>query len=130
MRFDPEEVMSVTASCATHGNNSTVTLRAIKLLHTLVWALMAACVLALPVFAWIGEFRWALMATSVIVVECLVLAANRGRCPLTDWAARYTDDRRDNFDIYLPNWLARHNKTIFGTLFVVNAALAAWRWAA
>jgi hypothetical protein len=29
------------------------------------------------------------------------------RCPLTGIAARYTDDRRDNFDIYLPPWLAR-----------------------
>ena len=102
-------------------------LTAIKLLHTVVWALMAGCVLALPVFAWMSEFRWALMATAMIVVECMVLAANRGRCPLTDWAARFTDDRRDNFDIYLPNWLARHNKTIFGTLFVVNVAVVAWK---
>jgi hypothetical protein len=23
-------------------------------------------------------------------------------------------DRADNFDIYLPVWLARHNKVIFG----------------
>jgi hypothetical protein len=29
----------------------------------------------------------------------------------------------DNFDIYLPNWLARHNKTIYsiliGILFII-----------
>jgi hypothetical protein len=52
-----------------------------------------------------------------------VLLFNRMRCPLTGVAARYTDDRRDNFDIYLPEWLARHNKTIFGTLYVAGVLL-------
>ena len=50
----------------------------------------------------------------------LVLVFNRWRCPLTDIAAQYTDDRRDNFDIYLPLWLARYNKHIFGWLFVLG----------
>jgi hypothetical protein len=44
--------------------------------------------------------------TLVIVGECAVLALNRGRCSLTDIAARYTDCRLDNFDIYLALWLA------------------------
>jgi hypothetical protein len=39
---------------------------------------------------------------------------------LADLAARYTMDRAENFDIYLPLWLARHNKTIFGTIFVAG----------
>ena len=71
-------------------------------------------ILALPVEAFAGNFRWALLLTAFVVCECAVLAANRGRCPLTDWAARFTGDRAANFDIYLPNWLARHNKAIFG----------------
>lgn len=100
----------------------------IKVLHTVVWALLAGCIVAIPVLALAGQFAWAMVLTGIIVVECAVLGANRGRCPLTDWAARYTDDRADNFDIYLPLWLARHNKRIFGTLFVVNVAFAAvWR---
>jgi hypothetical protein len=105
-----------------------VALKAIKLLHSIVWALMAGCIVALPVAAWHGHFTWALALAAIIVGECVVLALNDGRCPLTDWAARYTDDRRDNFDIYLPNWLARHNKAIFGTLFVVNAGIALCAW--
>ena len=96
-------------------------LAGIKLLHSAVWALLAGCVLALPVVAFLRQFRWALILTVIIVCECAVLAVNRRRCPLTDLAARFTDDRADNFDIYLPNWLARYNKVIFGTLFVVNA---------
>ena len=32
----------------------------------------------------------------------------------------FTSQQADNFDIYLPLWLARYNKTIFGMLFIVN----------
>lgn len=64
----------------------------------------------------------------MVVVECIVLAANHGRCPLTGVAARYTEERTANFDIYLPLWLARHNKTIFGTLFVTGIMYALGRW--
>ena len=45
-------------------------------------------------------------------------------CPLTSIAARYTDDRRANFDIYLPEWLARHNKAVFGALYVAGILVA------
>jgi len=57
-----------------------------------------------------------------------VLLANRLRCPLTNIAARYTDDRRDNFDIYLPLWVARYNKHIFGTLFVAGVLFTIVLW--
>ncbi len=101
---------------------------AVKLLHTIIWACFAACVLALPVAAFNRHFGWVLILTAIILGECIVLAANQRRCPLTDWASQLTDDRADNFDIYLPNWLARHNKAIFGTLFVVNEVIVLWRW--
>jgi hypothetical protein len=101
---------------------------AVKLLHTLVWAFMAGSIVALPIIAFAQHFEWILILSGIIIGECVVLAANRGRCPLTDWAGQYTSDRTDNFDIYLPNWLARHNKTIFGSLFVVNELIVVWRW--
>jgi hypothetical protein len=101
---------------------------AIKLLHTVVWALMAGCIIALPITASTRQFRWARILSVIIIFECLVLAANGGRCPLTDWASRFTADRAANFDIYLPEWLARNNKLIFGTLFVVSELTVIWRW--
>jgi len=105
-------------------------LRVIKLLHTGIWVIMAGSIMILPFAARTHHFRFALFLTVLILVECGVLAVNRGRCPLTDWAAKYTDDRADNFDIYLPIWLARHNKTIFGSLFVINEAIVLWCWLA
>jgi hypothetical protein len=103
-------------------------LQQIKLLHTAVWAIMAAAILALPWLAWWGRFRWAFALTLLISAECVVLAVNGGRCPLTDVAARYTNDRACNFDIYLPLWLACYNKQIFGFLFVGGEIIVAWRW--
>jgi polyferredoxin len=59
----------------------------------------------------------------------LVLVFNGWGCPLTPVAARYTNDRRANFDIYLPEWLARHTKRIFGTLYVAGIIFTLARWA-
>ena len=50
------------------------------------------------------------------------------RGPLSDLAARFTDNRSNNFDIYLPNWLAQHNKVIFGTLFVAGESVVLQCW--
>lgn len=100
----------------------------IKLLHTAVWFFFAACIVAIPVAGVLREFRWAAVLSGVVAVECAVLVFNRMRCPLTDLAARYTDERADNFDIYLPLWLARHNQRIFGTLYVAGGLFALWLW--
>jgi hypothetical protein len=101
---------------------------AIKTLHTAIWALLVCSILALPFVAWMRHFDWALMLTALVLFECGVLAINGGRCPLTDLAARWTSERTPSFDIYLPDWLARHNKAIFGTLFVVNELIVYWEW--
>lgn len=103
-------------------------LTAVKLLHTIIWAFFVACILALPAAALRHRFDWALGLTVLVLAECLVLALNGMRCPLTDLAAKYTDDRSDNFDIYLPRQLARHNKVVFGTLFACGVAAAVWSW--
>lgn len=105
-------------------------LQLVKALHTLVWAFFASCVLAIPVLAWRDALAAAAALIGVVTLEVLVLAVNGLRCPLTDVAARYTADRRDNFDIWLPRWLARWNKVIFGGLFVVGVVLTAMRWRA
>lgn len=103
-------------------------LRAVRCFHTVVWAFFAGAIVGSLVAAWQREFLLFLALTGIVLVEVVVLAANRMRCPLTALAARYTDDRRDNFDIYLPLWLARYNKHIFGTLFVAGLVLGLVRW--
>ncbi len=104
------------------------TLVAIKVLHTAIWAFFAGCIVALPAAAWLGRFRLATVLTALILMECCVLAVNRWRCPLTDLAERYTADRTPDFDIYLPLWLARHNKTVFGALLILGELIVLERW--
>ena len=94
----------------------------------MVWALFAGAILAIPVFAGYGQFNWVVMLTTLVMVEVIVLARNGLRCPLTDIAARYTRDRRANFDIYLPLWLATWNKQLFGALFVSGLVFAFAQW--
>lgn len=105
-------------------------LRAVKVAHTVVWAFFASCIVAIPAAAWAGRLEVAGVLIGVVAVEVVVLLAYGWRCPLTGVAARYTDDRRDNFDIYLPLWLARYNKLIFGVLYVLGIVATLVRWQA
>jgi hypothetical protein len=107
-------------------------LRAIKLVHTAVWFFFASCIGAQWYFALTGQYREAAAFSAIVALEVLILLVNRMRCPLTALAAKYTDVRADNFDIYLPNWLARYNKVIFGSLYAcgVLLTLVRWKWPA
>ncbi len=108
--------------------SSRVPLRIIKATHTVVWAFFVAAIIGVPISARLGRFDWALGLACLVFIEVLVLALNRMRCPLTPIAARFTADRRPNFDIYLPEWIARWNKEIFGPLFLLGLLYAAARW--
>jgi hypothetical protein len=104
-------------------------LTAIKGIHTVAWTVFAGCIVAMPLASWRGAHGTAAVLAAIVLGEVVVLAFNGWRCPLTPLAARYTDDRRPNFDIYLPAWLARYNKQIFGPLYVAGVVFAFARWA-
>lgn len=56
----------------------------------------------------------------LIVGEGIVLLVFKMFCPLTIMARKYSDSEKDNFDIFLPNWLAKYNKLIFTTLYIIG----------
>jgi hypothetical protein len=101
---------------------------AIKLLHTVVWVFFVLCIVSVPIAAGLHRFALAALFAGFVLLECLVLALNRCRCPLTDVAARLAPDDAPNFDIYLPAWVAEHNKQIFGTIFVLGGLFALAEW--
>ena len=103
-------------------------LRLIKAIHTLAWLFFVACIFAIPLAAFAGRFAATLLLIGIVAVESLVVVVNGWRCPLTAVAGRYTDDRRPNFDIYLPEWLARYNKEIFGSLFGMGVLFTFVLW--
>jgi len=104
-------------------------LLAVKIVHTIAWAFFAGCIVAIPVVSWLGHHTAAAWLIGIVFVEVAILLINGWRCPLTLLAERFTHERHDNFDIYLPMWLARHNKLIFGVLFCLGLAFAWVRWA-
>ncbi len=99
-----------------------------KLLHTLIWVFFVAVifyVLYCGITGRITPLTW--VAIGLVVFEGLVLLIFRMRCPLTYVARRYSGSQKDNFDIYLPNWIAKYNKQIFTTIFVVGLILVLYR---
>jgi hypothetical protein len=65
----------------------------------------------------IDKFVW--IGIGLILLEGLVLLAFNKMCPLTIMARKYSVSAKDNFDIYLPNWLAKFNKLIYTTFFII-----------
>jgi hypothetical protein len=105
---------------AEHQMQPRTALRAIKIIHTLVWAIFAACIIAVPIFTHARRPEISAALIAITSVEVLVVVLNHWRCPLTGVAASYTTDRSENFDIYLPAWLAKYNKVVFGALFIAG----------
>jgi hypothetical protein len=103
-------------------------LHMVKVVHTLVWAFFVSCIVAIPLLAWRGRFGSVLVLAILVLIEIAVLITNEWRCPLSNVAERYTRDRSDNFDIYLPLWLARRNRLIFGWLFAMGLVFALALW--
>lgn len=100
----------------------------VKILHTIAWVFFVFCIAAIPIMTWHGQFVYATWFAVIVLLEVIVLVLNHWSCPLTPVAARFTQDRRANFDIFLPEWLARHNKLIFGSLYFAGVVYLVFRW--
>jgi len=93
----------------------------IKLLHTVVWLFFVSIifyVLYSGISNNINLFTW--ISIGLVVGEGIVLLVFKMFCPITVLARKYSDSTKDNFDIFLPNWLARHNKVIFTLIFLLG----------
>jgi hypothetical protein len=100
----------------------------IKLLHTIIWVffnvvlfyLLYAVVLnKIDIRVWI--------CIGLVVLEIITLLIFKWFCPLTVWARKYSDSTKHNFDIYLPEWLAKYNKLIYGIIFTLSVVILAFR---
>ena len=65
----------------------------------------------------IDKFVW--IGIALIIGEGIVLIIFKKMCPLTIIARKYSDSTKDNFDIFLPNWLAKYNKLIYTIFFIL-----------
>ncbi len=96
----------------------------IKTLHTAVWMFFVAVILYLLYCGLVNQLSGlTAVAAGLMVIEGGVLWVFERHCPLTLLARRYSASLQDNFDIFLPNWLARYNQAIFTSIYVISLLL-------
>lgn len=100
----------------------------IKINHTIIWTFFVMTILYIlyaGITDNIGMLVW--IAISLIIIEGIVLLVNGWRCPLTLLGQKYTDNTDTGFDIFLPKWLAKNNKTIFTTIYFIGVVIVIYR---
>ena len=103
-------------------------LLAIKIIHTLIWlffVILIFYVLYSGITDTVNITTW--IAIGLVIGEGVVLLIFKMFCPLTILARNYSDSQEANFDIFLPNWLAKYNKQIFTSLFVLGLIIVLFR---
>ncbi len=96
----------------------------LKIIHTIIWYIVFLAIIYIlfsGITGIIDNFIW--VAISIVIIEGIILLVNKWNCPLTFMARKYSNSRTDNFDILLPNWLAKHTKTIGVILFSIGIML-------
>ncbi len=100
----------------------------IKAIHTLVWIFFNVVIFYM-LYAVLADKidKWLWICFGLVILEGLTLLLFKFFCPLTIIARRYSDSTRDNFDIYLPNWLARYTKLIYTSIVGVILLILIYR---
>ena len=92
----------------------------IKIIHTLIWVFFNIVIIYLGYAVFTNQISiWVWMGIGSFLLEGIVLLIFKNNCPLTILARQYSNSTKDNFDIYIPNWLARHNKLIYSSLLIL-----------
>lgn len=100
----------------------------IKSFHTLIWLFFNAVMLYLIYAITFNNInKWVWIGLGLFLLEAIVLLVFKMKCPLTIIARKYSSSTRDNFDIYLPEWLAKYNKIIYTTLLLVVLVILCFR---
>ena len=101
-----------------------VALILVKAVHTLAWFSIESC-MAYVLYAGAARCtdRRAALAGAVVAGESLIFAANRFRCPLTQFAENLGAKDGSVTGIWLPRWLARNLPAIHVPLLAVAVYL-------
>jgi hypothetical protein len=92
----------------------------IKILHTSIWVFFNIVIIYLLYAVIVGKIdRWVWICLGCIALEGVMLLLFRNVCPVTLVARRYSNSNEPNFDIFLPNWLARYNKEIYSVIVFI-----------
>ncbi len=100
----------------------------IKMVHTMIWIFFNIVIFYLLYSVIRNKIdKWVWICLGLILLEGLVLLIFKMFCPITVVARKYSNSVKDNFDIYLPNWLARHTKRIYTTIVLIGVLILIYR---
>src|ERR1700730_17795930 len=100
----------------------------VKWIHSIIWMFFNLIIFYLYYAVIVNKIdKWVWICIGIILLEVIVLLLFKRICPITLIARKYSDSTKDNFDIFLPNWLAKHNKLIYTILFVSVLLILAFR---
>ncbi|MBK8301695.1 MAG: hypothetical protein IPP02_10700 [Chitinophagaceae bacterium] len=92
----------------------------IKVIHTIIWVFFNVVIFYMLYAVLTNKLdKWLWIGYGLFVLEGIILLLFKFYCPLTVMARKYSDSSKANFDIYLPNWLAKYNKLIYTSILVV-----------
>ena len=93
----------------------------IKSIHSLIWLFFNVVIFYLLYAVIMNKIDyWVWICIGLVFIEGIVLLIFKWFCPLTVIAKKYSESTKDNFDIFLPNWLAKHNKLIYTSIFSIS----------
>jgi hypothetical protein len=103
----------------------------VKLLHTLIWIFFNVVIFYLLYAVIVNRIdEWVWICLGAILVEGLVLLLFKTVCPVTLVARKYSDSKAENFDIFLPLWLAKYNKEIYTAIVFIALIILVYRMVA
>jgi len=104
--------------------NQNMALFLIKLIHTIIFIFMSACVFFILYCGIHGIKNWVLaVSIALILMEGFALLLNKFECPLTTLAKKYGYVHERYTDIFLPKWFTPFVVLIFTVLFLTGLIL-------
>ena len=95
-------------------------LKFLKVLHTAIWVFFNVVIFYLLYAVLNNKIdKWVWIGLGLIFLEGIVLLVFNRMCPITVMARRFSASKKDNFDIYLPNWLAKYNVRIYSGIVIL-----------
>ena len=100
----------------------------VKSIHTIIWIFFNVVIFYLLYAVIINKIDiWVWICVGLVLMEGLVLLIFKMFCPLTVIARKYSDSSKDNFDIFLPNWMAKYNKLIYTSIYGISILILIYR---
>jgi hypothetical protein len=108
--------------------NNASKLTLIKIIHTIIWIFFNVVIFYMLYAVLTNKLdKWLWIGYGLFMLEGIVLLLFRFFCPLTVMARKYSDSTKANFDIFIPNWLAKYNKLIYTSILVAIIIIHIYR---